>query len=337
MLYTSGKIKCLVLFLSATACGPAKPSSRFKEAINQANDPVYIPGALAQLERRLLMLPDRGLVENIWSGHWWPMSQGGTAATVFDYLSPMAKYDMVAGYGSMANSWEVESSRGFSSVSWAGHCNGLAAAGIMVQEPEHDVVYKRVVFSMNDIKALLTEAWQASGYIIGGRCDYTAVSFDSTGRMQQEQCRDLNPGTLHIAVTNYLGMFKKAVILDVTGTYEVWNYPLVQFEVLSKKRLTKEQAMQMVNQPTTYLYNPWAVDFYYVRTWLKFLNLDPRTYEYLLELDAAGNILGGEWLGNSKQDHPDFIWRPSEPRAENPYLDLKIIDEIHMLSINAKE
>ena len=33
-------------------------------------------------------------------------------------------------------------------------------------------------------------------------------------------------------------------------------------------------------------------------------------YDYVLELDAAGKIIGGEWLGASRVNHPDFLWRP---------------------------
>jgi hypothetical protein len=33
-------------------------------------------------------------------------------------------------------------------------------------------------------------------------------------------------------------------------------------------------------------------------------------YDYVLELDAAGEIVGGEWFGTSRINHPDFLWRP---------------------------
>ena len=33
-------------------------------------------------------------------------------------------------------------------------------------------------------------------------------------------------------------------------------------------------------------------------------------YEYVLELDSTGKITGGEWIGSSKQNHPDFVWLP---------------------------
>src|SRR5262249_11707597 len=34
-------------------------------------------------------------------------------------------------------------------------------------------------------------------------------------------------------------------------------------------------------------------------------------YSYILEADQDGKILGGEWLDNSRQDHPDFVWWPT--------------------------
>ena len=34
-------------------------------------------------------------------------------------------------------------------------------------------------------------------------------------------------------------------------------------------------------------------------------------YEYILELDGQGHIIGGEWVGSSKRSHPDFLWLPT--------------------------
>ena len=33
-------------------------------------------------------------------------------------------------------------------------------------------------------------------------------------------------------------------------------------------------------------------------------------YEYVLELDHQGWIIGGEWVGDSVREHPDFLWLP---------------------------
>jgi hypothetical protein len=34
-------------------------------------------------------------------------------------------------------------------------------------------------------------------------------------------------------------------------------------------------------------------------------------YDYILELDIDGKILGGEWIGDSIVNHPDFLWLPT--------------------------
>ena len=33
-------------------------------------------------------------------------------------------------------------------------------------------------------------------------------------------------------------------------------------------------------------------------------------YKYILELDADRNIIGGERIGGSQTEHPDFLWSP---------------------------
>ncbi len=42
-----------------------------------------------------------------------------------------------------------------------------------------------------------------------------------------------------------------------------------------------------------------------------------KRYKYILEGDAAGKIVGGEWVGDSAADHPDFVWWPtSKPLSD---------------------
>ncbi|GMF09321.1 unnamed protein product [Phytophthora lilii] len=38
-------------------------------------------------------------------------------------------------------------------------------------------------------------------------------------------------------------------------------------------------------------------------------------YEYLLELNEANEIIGGEWLQHSYDYHPDFLWFPTDKPA----------------------
>ncbi len=81
----------------------------------------------------------------------------------------------------------------------------------------------------------------------------------------------------------------------------------------------------------TYAFNPAAVSLRQMQTELQWIGESPSTtdgylaavidqytgrsvYDYVLELDAAGKIVGGEWIGASRHDHPDFLWLPTLKR-----------------------
>lgn len=93
-----------------------------------------------------------------------------------------------------------------------------------------------------------------------------------------------------------------------------------------------ELALRIVGEgggiPTEYVFNSEAEKFVYVRTELDYITessastdgnlaaeIDRYTktnsYEYILELDGEGRITGGEWVGASKKNHPDFFWLPT--------------------------
>jgi hypothetical protein len=306
--------------------------NHLKEPMNAQNDPRNIPQASSSLEYVFNKLPKKAEVARLWSGPWWPHYEGGTASTRYGSPSPLQKYDQAV--GSQAAAWEMEVARQYANVPWAGHCNGLAAAGIMMEEPQRGVIWNGVTFSVTDIKALVTEMWQASGWIVGDRCDRTGVTFDRFGRIVEDDCRDLNPATFHISITNYLGLFGKGLIVDVDNSSAVWNYPIQSFQVLESRPLSSFEAnykLQQIN--SSYAYNTQAVDFVYVKTKASYITVGDKEYEYILELDVDGKILGGEWINGSKKNHPDFIWRPSEPKLDNPHLNLDIINMLYKVSV----
>ncbi len=89
-----------------------------------------------------------------------------------------------------------------------------------------------------------------------------------------------------------------------------------------------ELAIEHGSVPTTYKFNSKATKFQYVKNTVSWIaesnstadgNLSSRideftrtdTYEYILELDDDGKLIGGEWVGKSKTDHPDFVWLPT--------------------------
>lgn len=84
--------------------------------------------------------------------------------------------------------------------------------------------------------------------------------------------------------------------------------------------------------PANYVFNAKAVKFQHLTSEVDYIsesaaetdgNLGARIdqytrtdhYEYILELDAEGKIIGGEWLGASKRNHPDFLWLPLGPQG----------------------
>ena len=91
-----------------------------------------------------------------------------------------------------------------------------------------------------------------------------------------------------------------------------------------------------------YKYNPKAVRFVEIHMTTEWItesrpmttptsnNIEQWTkhdrYRYILELDAEGLIIGGEWVGRGQ--HPDFLWLPTRPSSGNPFIDLATVREM---------
>lgn len=326
-------MRYLVLVLFLIGCGK-NSVSHVSEAMDYLNIPESLPGADGALFITPPSQPDTGSVSQpVWGGSWYPYSQNGTARkpTPSEY-SPLEKYDL-ANHDPIfkATNWELQKSNELRDISWAGHCNGLAAASTMAKEPIRGVWYNGVYFTVDDIKALLIEAWQDGGTSIGGRCASQEIAYDSIGRILDNTCRDTNPATFHILLTNFLGRFRKPLIIDTDSGYPVWNYPIVSYEVKFKTDLTTQDATRWLfgASKDTYEYNPMAKSFIYYQTQIVLSTGVKKIYEYILEINEYNRVIGGEWFRNGKTDHPDFIWRHTAPKVENPYLSVDTIYAIY--------
>ena len=60
------------------------------------------------------------------------------------------------------------------------------------------------------------------------------VEYDEYGRPtgSDTECRDTNPGTFHVIISNYLGLEKQSFVEDRTFDDEVWNQPMRAYRVL---------------------------------------------------------------------------------------------------------
>ncbi|MFK7990394.1 MAG: proprotein convertase P-domain-containing protein [Sandaracinaceae bacterium] len=237
--------------------------------------------------------------------------------------------------------WEVET--------WWGLCHAWVPAAMLEDRPLRPVEYNGVTFEVGDIEALLIAAYnRAPADMIGGRCNAGSgddeVERDENGRPVDVDCRDTNPGSLHVIATNYLGLQNRMFAMDRTYDYEVWNQPVVGYEITRQEEVTPARAMEILGaEGEEYIYNDDAVTLYDVRMSLDWLTEShasttpndtaryTRTdrYHYILEVDGDGKVIGGEYASDSSSRFPDFLWNPRRlTRSSVPYLNL---DQVRML------
>ncbi|MCA9606457.1 MAG: proprotein convertase P-domain-containing protein, partial [Myxococcales bacterium] len=237
--------------------------------------------------------------------------------------------------------WPVET--------WWGLCHAWVPAALLEDRPLRPVTYNGVRFEVGDLEALLIGAYnRTAADMIGGRCNTgsgdSTVERDENGRAVDVDCRDSNPGAMHVILTNYLGLRQRGFAFDRTYDYQVWNQPVTGFEITAQDEVTVEAANQLLGLTgDTYTYNADAAKLYHVFAtvyWIteshagttpnetsRYTRSDH--YEYILEVDADDRIIGGEWVGSSRTRHPDFLWNPRRiTRSAIPNLS---INDLRML------
>ena len=437
------------------------------EAWDSANNPSIFA---SDLEYRLAALPASGEAQTVpWAGSYWPVAEdsinhkwagagsesapkkyqnafGGTgledavsAQHGIDAFTSRKVCSTQADCTGETNADGICSKRegaatGRCIPGWWGICHAWAPASIMLPEPRHAVTRNGVTFEVQDLKALATLVHNStSSRFVSLRCNDTGTSaLDAYGRVVANSCRDTNPGTFHLLVTNYLGLRHQAFVEDRVAGAEVWNQPLRSFQVIDQHPVTIAEANALLSVPaqgatttqqtgtvaagawshlgafaveagslatvtmtgtgdadlyvrfgaqpdtstytcrpysgtsdetcqltvpvgetqlfvsvngyaatsdfsvtistggrvpTTYAFNAAAASLVSVTMDLRYISESSAStgytgstiasytmsdrYQYLLELDAAGKIIGGEWVGASRTSHPDFLWLPT--------------------------
>ncbi|OWZ03636.1 Glycoprotein elicitor [Phytophthora megakarya] len=250
--------------------------------------------------------------------------------------SPAEKYanafgiDPAAFMSSVSKSTGVDSMAASGSSCWTDW--DCASKALLEPEPNCAVDYNGVTFYPMDIKALLSEIYDGAKIttIFTGARFYgpdTDESKDEYGRYKDASRRDLGPGFMHVALSNIIGRFKASVVMDVTAGAQVWNQPIYSYKVLTQTEMTLSDAANQFFRVSTYPFNNEAKRIMYVETSVSWMvetfedgglvasgrastYMNSKTYKYLLEMDNDYNILGGEWVGESQADHPDFLWLP---------------------------
>lgn len=243
---------------------------------------------------------------------------------------------------------------------WYGICHAWAPAAISEPEPRCAVTYNGVTFGVMDLKALLTQIYDQTGaygtVFAGSRCFSENPSQDQYGRYINNECKDTTPDFVHLALTNMVGRFKKSILIDITAQAQVWNQPVLSYQILQSQQLSNQEAAQMV-QPgmSTYLFNTEATQFSYFKTQMSYITegasdgpisgadvvseyTTTTIYEYVLEMDPNGVIIGGEWVNDSKINHPDFVWFPtSRPKDDTVVAGGIRYDEVRRLVVQSSQ
>jgi hypothetical protein len=311
--------------------------ARFYEAWDVINQPSRLGRTF---ETRFENLPKSGQISKIpWSDYYWATQKAGLAfrwlnptSSPFSYkllsrldaltlsdselgkLSPAEKLDLFMGRYDFPTVISERKRSNPRAASWEGLCHGWAPAALEFEEPRPVKVESpqglRIPFGSSDVKALLT--WYMAfqnplpAYGLGGRCDFSGPLGMGTAA-----CRDANAGAFHIVLANMIGRFKEGFVMDIARAAEVWNQPTYAFKSREIGRQgpspgaalgTKQEVIVESEVNYTIEIEPqWnALDEHRERQ-----SVSSVVYRYRLELDAQGQIRGGDWLQDAR---PDFIW-----------------------------
>ena len=188
---------------------------------------------------------------------------------------------------------------------WHGHCNGWAAASIRHAEPQRSVTRNGVVFTPADIKGLLAEI-----YIYNEIADLSGSS------------ANIQAGLLHAVLANWLGRGAHPLGMEADPGREKWNYPAYAFNSSSTRRSDRQVEVKL--------------NLAYAKESQGEYQQSPRlnktkTFHYRLDLNANGEIVGGDYYSDSARI--DMLWVPMRPKPSkqpgnergNPYVSVDAI------------
>jgi len=218
-----------------------------------------------------------------------------------------------------------------------------------------------ISFYPEDIRAYATAYWAAAKFddsFLGSRCDDSAdlnnAAFkdNATGLWDEYHCFTLNPASLLIVLGNQVGIRGKSFIYDRGMTGQVWNQPVVgyqinyfnplnsdtyEFSAYNASKISFTTFLQNANTSVYISYytkkaNPATKQVVGISLTVTYVsengpvfgdrveddNISTASYKFIVELDDSENIIGGEWTSN---DHPMFLWNLAQGASPFGYGD----------------
>ena len=258
------------------------------------------------------------------------------SAAQINLLSPAEKIDIIRGRFALPLMKELQKDKPTDDDWWKGLCNGWTMASLNIDEP-HPIVYSvpgsqiKVPLGTGDIKGLLAfyYANRANGdaAYVGSTCQPKKIGFVTVGGTDGCADNDVNAGAFHVVIANELGIKHQGIAMDRDPTFQVWNQPFLKYTSTYKNlttHITGKSAPGTKSQVTVTTDMLYANEMYKdiedetdendVHTYDTYQpvlgtsqqNFKTVTYQYVLDLDARGNIIGGDWISET---HPDLIWK----------------------------
>ncbi len=235
-------------------------------------------------------------------------------------------------------------------ATWWGTCHAWAPASQLLPEPQHAITVNGVQFDVADIKALEQNIFDSSSAVmVGGRCNSKEITHTGTDSANDD-CNDGNPGMVHVVMANFVGLANLALVEDRTANFEIWNQPVMGYKVTKQAKISNTAANACVGAPAgnKWTFNTNAAELYEVRMTVEYLTesgaeLEPQgssnhirtdDYHYILELNAAGKIVGGRYCTENRDDHIDFLWSPTGRFSpSNPNVSVTKVKELIAKSV----
>lgn len=155
------------------------------------------------------------------------------------------------------------------------------------------------------------------------------------------ECRDTNAGSFHVVITNQIALRNEGFVADVTRDYQVWNQPVSEYssEIVAEFKdiptISRELGENYLNQAapgtsrvvqikTLMTYTVEVQSSYEPQDYSGGEDESTTEYNYYLELDSQGRIIGGKWLDNvfANTDRPDFLWKKTAPTFSGQFAPL---------------
>jgi hypothetical protein len=140
---------------------------------------------------------------------------------------------------------------------WWGICHGWSPYALSEPQAKMPVTKTApdgtvITFEPGDLEALMSLSYtNVTSKFLATRCNRAATgtyaeTMDNSGRINESECRDMNPGSWHVLVTNMMGLRHQGFVIDQTTTDEVWNQPGWKYVVTN----AENGALKEVNKDT---------------------------------------------------------------------------------------